>query len=260
MVAKLKDGLKVRMYPGISGGYSGVYTPSFDVYGLWGQSNMIGRADIRVGIDDVYTDIAGKVFQYTYHTPAIVAATNPLDHYNSFAGDMGLWLEFCKARLSSLTGDRRMLVVPVARGGTSFAGNYWNPPSDSCYANAVANTNAAMAAGIGNSLKGILWLQGESDADAGATAAGLYQSKLQAMYNAMLTSVTGMTSTTPFIVGSIKPDKPQANVINAALQAFAAANPVAVKYVSLVDQTFIDSDHYTAVSLAVAGQRFASKF
>lgn len=231
----------------------------YDVYILTGQSNMIGRATLRAGIDDDYSAIAGKVFQYGYDSHTVTPATNPLDHYNEIAGSMGLWLEFAKSKLNTLYGNRKILLVPSARGGTSFAANQWNPPSDSCYTNMISRSNEAMALSSGgqNVLKQVLWLQGESDADAGASAALAHRDNMQILYNAMKANITGMTANTPFICGSIRAAKPQANVINAGLQVFAGNNP-SVKYVSLVDQTYIDSDHYTAESLAVAGQRFGS--
>lgn len=245
----------------VSGKLQGSYDPStgYDVYWLIGQSNMIGRAAIRAGIDDVYTDVSGLVYQFGYNSQTVTAATNPLDHVNENTGQMGLWLEFCKAIVGDIVGDRKILLVPCSQGGTSFSGNNWNP-SNTLYTAALARLASAMTQGAGyNILKGALWLQGESDADAGSTAAGLYRTKIQAMYNAMVTNASGMTASTPFIVGTIKPDKTNAPVINAALEDFALDN-TAVQFVDLTDLSWFDSDHYTAASLATAGQRYAAHF
>lgn len=231
----------------------------YDVYWLIGQSNMIGRAPIRVGIDDVYTSITDLVYQFGYNSQTVTAATNPLDHVNENAGQMGLWLEFVEALLPELVGNRKILLVPCAQGGTSFNANNWNP-GDTLYNAALARLASAMSQGSGvNTLKGALWLQGESDADAGATPASLYQGRLQAMYDAMVINASGMNSATPFIVGTIKPDKPNASVINAALAAFSTAN-IPAQFVDLTDLAWFDSDHYNAASLATAGQRYATYF
>lgn len=250
--------LPISAQRNLSGKLQGSYDPSigYDVYWLIGQSNMIGRAPIRVGIDDVYTSIAGLVYQFGYTSQAITAATNPLDQVNENAGQMGLWLEFVESILSGLVGNRKILLVPCAQGGTSFNANNWNP-GNSLYNSALARLASAMAQGSGvNILKGALWLQGESDADAGSVAAGLYQGRLQAMYDAMKVNASDMTSSTPFIVGTIKPDKPNAPAINSALLAFSVAN-AAAQYVDLTDLSWFDSDHYDAPSLATAGQRYA---
>lgn len=218
---------------------------------------MIGRATIRAGVDDNYTAVSGRVFQFGYNAQSISAATNPLDHVNENAGQCGLWLDFVKALLPTLANGRKILLVPCAQGGTSFSANNWNP-GNTLYNNALARLASAMSQGSGeNVLKGALWLQGESDADAGDTAANAYLTKLQAMYDAMKSNAVGMSASTPFVVGTIKPDKPRANIINAALQTFVNNNSAA-RFVDLTDQSFIDSDHYTAASLAVAGVRYAS--
>ena len=230
-----------------------------DLYWLIGQSNMIGRAAIRPGIDDVYTAISARVSQYGYNAQAVIAATNPLDHVNENAGQMGLWLEFVKTRVPLLFSSRNILLVPAAQGGTSFVANNWNP-GNTLYNAALARLSAARSVSSGgdNNLKAVLWLQGESDADSGQPAADLYLTKIQAMYDAMVANASGMTSSTPFIVGSIKPDKPRAGTINTALQQFATNN-AAVKYVDLTDLAWFDSDHYTNASLATAGQRYGAQ-
>lgn len=241
----------------VTGKLQGSYDLSsgYDVYWLIGQSNMIGRAPIRSGIDDNYTAVSGLVYQFGYNAQTVTAATNPLDHVNENAGQMGIWMEFCEALIPDLIGDRKILLVPCAQGGTSFNANNWNP-GNALYNSALARLASAMGQGSGvNLLKGVLWLQGESDADAGATPASLYQGRLQAMYDAMVANANGMDSTTPFIVGTIKPDKPNAAVINASLSAFATANSTG--FVDLTDLAWFDSDHYNAASLVIAGQRYA---
>lgn len=232
--------------------------PGYDVFWLIGQSNMIGRAAIRPGIDDNYTSISGRVYQYGYNTQVISEASNPLDHVNENAGQMGLWLEFVKAVLPATHSDRNILLIPAAQGGTSFASNNWNPGNT---LNTAAKTRlaSAMTQGEGvNILRGVLWLQGESDADAGTTAANNYLTKIQAMYDDFI-ATTALDATTPFIVGTIKPDKTNAATINNSLQSFADNN-TGVHIVALTDLSFLDADHYNAASLAIAGQRFAAKY
>lgn len=242
-----------------SGGrFSSAAQLGYDVYGFWGQSNIITRATARAGIDDVYSAVTGKVFQYGYSSQTVTAATNPLDHVDEQAGSMGMWLEFCKIILPKLRNGRKILLVPCGQGGTSLNAN-WSP-GHSLNTAAKARINAAMAYGTGtNVLKGFCWLQGETDADLGVTIANLYRPRIQAMYEDFVSTITGMTSSTPFIVGSIKPDKPQANIINTALEDFALVNP-AVGFVDLRDLSFFDANHYDAPSVATAGQRYARHF
>lgn len=220
------------------------------------QSNGIGRAAIRPGIDDDYSAIAGKVFQFGYNLQTVRPATNPLDHVNENPGEMGLWLEFAKAYLPRLYGERKLLIVPCAQGGTSYAGNNWNP-GNSLDNNAKARVTSALALPDGiNRVIGIISMLGESDADAGASAASLFQSRHQAGYNDYVANVPGITASTPFLMGTIKPDKPNAATINSALLNLSALNP-AMRFVDLRDLSWFDANHYDAPSLAIAGQRFA---
>lgn len=231
-------------------------TSGYDEILLIGQSNTIGRDSIRVGIDDDYSTISGRVFQWGYDAQALSAATNPLDHVDEYVDTTGFWLTFCNAIVGSQPANRDLLVVPCAQGGTSFAANNWNP-GDPNYVGAQNSLAAAMATGSGtNVLKYVLWLQGESDADAGVAASNAYLTNIQAMYDDMILNYTGMTASTPFIVGSIKPDKTNATIINTALSTFATNNS-AVEYVDLTDLTFFDPNHYDAASLATIGTRYA---
>lgn len=254
MTAVLKNGLAPLMHPRIGGGYSSLVEQGYDVYALLGQSNMIGRADIRAGIDDDYSAIAGRVFQFGYNAQTVSAATNPLDHVNEVAGDMGLWLEFVKAILPTMPENRNILLVPASQGGTSAIN--W-VTGGTLHNAAVARMNAAMSQGSGvNQFMGGNWLQGETDADS-AVSQATYKSRIQAIHQGFIDGVTAWQTTTPFVMGTIKPDKSGAPAINAALAEYAAENS-AVSLIDLTDLSWYDSDHYTAASLATAGQRYAS--
>ncbi|HTF96742.1 MAG TPA: sialate O-acetylesterase [Cellvibrio sp.] len=238
----------------LEGRFSSAAQSGYDVYFLIGQSNMVGRSVIRVGIDDDYSAILGRVFQYGYNSQTVTAATNPLDHVNEITGHMGLWLEFVKIKLGLLPPHRKILLVPCAQGDTSFRNGNWNP-GDPLYNAALARLAAAMTQGGGvNVLKEVLWLQGEGD----SLSAAQYRAAIQAMYDHMVLNASGMTAETPFIVGSITSILSGSAVINTALQDFAASND-AVHFVDLSDLSFnADNIHYSAAALHTAGQRYGA--
>ena len=237
-----------------NGRFSSSAQTGYDVYWLIGQSNMIGRSNIRAGIDDVYTAISGIVYQYGYNSQTITAATNPLDHVNENPGQMGLWLEFIKTRLAALAPGRKILLVPAAQGDTSFRAGNWNP-GDPLNTSAKARLASAMAQGNGsNVLKAVLWLQGEGD----SLSASEYRANLQAMYNDFVATAAGMNADTPFIVGTITGALSGSAVINASLEDFANSN-AAAHFVDLRDLPFNgDNVHYTNASLYTAGQRYGA--
>lgn len=235
---------------------AGELPPGHDIFTLLWQSNTIGRDTIRGGTDDNYTGVTGRVFQYGYDSQTIVAATNPLDHVDEQAGDMGFWLEFVKAILPHTQADRDILLAPNAQGGTSLSANNWNQ-GNTRYNLAVSRANAAYASGSGtNVVRCICGIFGESDADNNNTG---FQAGLQAAINALIADMDGVTSSTLFIFGTIKPDKPNAPMINAALTNIDTANANVI-VVDLTDLAWFDANHYNAASCATIGQRFASAY
>ncbi len=64
---------------------------------------------------------------------------------------------------------RRVGLVPTAAGGTNLY-SQWQPGGD-LYTFMLAQTKAAMAAAPGARLRGMIWVQGESDADGNAGGA-----------------------------------------------------------------------------------------
>lgn len=257
----LKNGLGVKVFKSGAGYVSN--PPSrygWDIYPFVKvQSNGIGRASIRPGIDDDYSAVSGRVFQYGYNAQQVMPATNPLDHVNENPGQMGLWLEFVKLLVPLLTGQRKILLVPCGQGGTSFAGGFWNP-GNSLDNNAKARVASALALPGGtNRICAVLTILGESDADAGSAAASLFQSRYQTAYNDYVANVPGFSASIPWIMGTINPAKPNAATINNALFNLAATNG-AMQCIDCRDLSFLDNDHYDAPSLATIGQRFAAAY
>lgn len=128
--------------------------------------------------------------------PAIVTAADPLhvpeDPYNTYGKDdleyIGLGLSFAKAALPNTSQE--IVLVPAAWSGSAFCDNedgpigQWNagPVDDASLGNswlferAVTRTNLALAE-TGGILRGILWHQGESDAN--DRCASTYSANLQ---------------------------------------------------------------------------------
>jgi len=179
-------------------------TSAPDIYLLVGQSNMIGFSgnDTKQigGLDAPHPRI--KQLNVTRNDesgiftnsaafsdplanvvdPPIVSAEDPL-HVPFEGGQtqksdnyIGLGLSFAKAALNDTTAD--VLLVPAAWSGSAFCDNVdaprgdWNATDtgDSAFGNtllferAVTRTNIAIDK-TGGVLRGILWLQGESDAN-----------------------------------------------------------------------------------------------
>jgi hypothetical protein len=129
---------------------------AIDIYILAGQSNMQGSAPIT-GCPSPSNP--SMLLSFNVNTAQWVQAKDPLSNY---AGSgMGPGMSFAST-MATLTGEP-VGVVMCAKGGTHLA--EWMPDymTHSLYGAMISNARKAAAAG-GN-IVGLVWYQGESDAD-----------------------------------------------------------------------------------------------
>jgi hypothetical protein len=147
----------------------------YDVFVVAGQSNAVGKGDaatataVTFGTGAEYLDTVAKT------SGALKPMADPTRHYGTVLSE-GLsqtgsaWPAFC-AEYYALTGRRACIVGAalsgngLTTGGTSWAG-------DTLLDAAVAKTDRAMAVIIGTgTVRGVLWLGGEADAQANVSKA-----------------------------------------------------------------------------------------
>jgi hypothetical protein len=236
---------------------------------LAGQSNMRGAALTEVGIDDDYSLIAGRVFQYgcsndpatrdqSYEGTSITAAENGLDHFVSNATKTGFWKTFCENILDTLPARRKLLLIPSAESSTGFNNGDWRV-GDTLYLNVIAQTNAAMALRTtccANSISAFLWHQGENDSWANQTYFGF----LENFRVNVIVNITGMSTTTPFIMGTLREVDSNKIAMNAGYRRY-----VDNKTRFLVEMTDLpgitgDLQHFSAIGYRRGGGRYAKKY
>jgi len=222
------------------------------VLGIAGQSNAVGRASIETGIDEVYTGV-GDSKQFGWETQQITNPVNPLDHADENPGDMGFHLSMLNDLITSAIYQAPILLVPTAKGGSSFSGNHWNK-GEFYYEACVARINAAMGTAGGNRLEAFIWYQGESDLGHAS-----YLSELTQMRQDMIADIPSMTNETPWIVVKIKidPMTAQADAVNSDLSTFVASLPNG-SVIETSDLTNQDALHIDAPSLRSVGHRVAT--
>lgn len=226
----------------------------YDVVVLAGQSNMVGRGG---PIITTYDQLDSRIYQWGNVSNTVTPAVHPLEHIGVVANQIGMGVDFAKEYANNrLEGKRKILLVPVAVGGTAFNTGYW-VSGGAGHENAVAQTNAAMGgAGSGNNnrLVAILWHQGENDSAAGWNQTQ-YTAALTAMVDSFRTRMTGADTTTPFIVGALLESRynPAADPIQLAL----ADAPNYISYCSFVSSNGLtdkgDNLHFDAASLRAFG-------
>jgi hypothetical protein len=214
-----------------------------------GQSNAVGRADFDGG-----TPHPADAFQWT-QAGAEAPASSPLDHVDEQAGDMGFDVQFALDFAAANPG-RKIVFIPSADGGTGFSDNQWNPGNPR-FADAAARANAAIAH-YGTGLAGILWHQGERDAQGWSQAQ--YRSALQDMILGMRAAITNGGGV-PFVVGeigaflSLSPYSTR-DAVNAAINETAEdlLHTAVVETGDLADGG--DSIHFGAPALRTMGARY----
>ena len=174
---------------------------------ILGQSNAYGMG---VGLDlDGPDQPHPDVHQWAMSGPskgAVVAGVDPLFHEVPGKG-VGFGVTFAK-HLTDTTG-RAVLLVPGARGDTSFApknGYTWDV-DDNCtrrnlYREAVAAIDQAMVSYPGSTVAAVLWHQGETDVP--LMAAQIYEKKI----DRLIDDVRGrFGEDLPFLLGQMVPEE-----------------------------------------------------
>jgi hypothetical protein len=230
----------------------------FDVIVLAGQSNMVGR---NGPIDPTLDVTNARILMYGFNGQTLVTAADPLDHQDETPNTVGMGLSFAKLHLATLSPNRKIVLVPVARGNTGFNSGFWRAggAGDSP---AIARVNATMAqtAGSGgiNRLVAILWHQGEYDR---TDIQGQYEADLDTLIARWRSSMTGAGPTTPFICGDTLVGGAQSS---AAVSSALQATPTRTAYTGYAPSTGLssggDNIHFTAASQREFASRYFSAF
>jgi hypothetical protein len=226
-------------------------TMALDIFLLVGQSNMAGRGPLSE-VDP----LANPRIQM-FRGNRWQQAQEPLHTDKPDRAGVGLASGFALELLQHTPGARIGL-VPCAVGGTPLS--RWLPGRD-LYETAVETCNRALTEGA---LKGILWHQGESDAN-DAELAHSYSVRFHDMVNGFrqqfgsseIPVIAGELGT--FLIGEDRP-RPYVESINAQLRDLVGILPAYgfAKSNGLTDLG--DHVHFDAKSLREFGVRYAQQY
>ena len=220
---------------------------------LVGQSNMAGRGAVepedRVAHPRVLT-----LDRSDHWVPAV----DPIHFDKPFAG-VGLGRTFGIA-MAERHPDAVIGLIPRAAGGSFISswepGAYWEQTNSHPYDDAIRRAKVAMQYGR---LKGILWHQGESEAEPGL--AEVYEQKLHALIQRFRHDLAAPD--VPFIVGQMG----RYMTWNDALQRVNLAHeslPGKVPHTAFVSSDGLtpmaDQVHFDAASLREFGRRYAAAY
>lgn len=166
----------------------------FHLFLLVGQSNMAGRGVVTPADNQPHPRVLmlNKAGEWA-------PATDPL-HFDKPAAGVGLGRTFAADIAAASAPDVVIGLIPCAVGGSPIdawkPGFYYQPTQSHPWDDALRRAKLALSAGT---LKGILWHQGESDANRDLAAG--YAAKLAALITAFRTELAAPA--VPFVVGQL---------------------------------------------------------
>ncbi len=271
----------------------------FDVYFLAGQSNMDGfgyNDELPDGLKAAQTgtyifaghpganngETGGGLGLWAPLTPGFGTGFSSDGTTNDLSNRFGPELSFAK-RLKDLEPNKTIAIIKASRGGTSlalgasgygdWALDYEDGNGRNSYDNALTAISRAMTTtdidgdGAADTLtpKGIIWMQGESDAAHTPETAAAYRDNLEAMMDLLRAAL--WTDDLPVVIGQIKDsgDTPETRVMRyspeviATQIAFAADDPCASLVTVTEDFEFPADDpwHYRSPNYVTLGEAFA---
>jgi len=223
------------------------------VFIMAGQSNMAGR-----GIVEHEDTIADKRILSINKDGQIIIAKEPLHFYEPERTGLDCGLSFSKTLIKKVPDSISILIIPTAVGGSSIS--QWL--NDSLYRNVklfsnfLAKVEIAKQTGI---IKGILWHQGESDAN--EKNIPLYKQRLGLLFSKFRTAV-GNNALPVFIgeLGSFSENPENFNLINKAIHEYAAEdkNSFVISTKDLKHKG--DRLHFDSKGQRIMGKRFAKEY
>ncbi|QNF35494.1 sialate O-acetylesterase [Adhaeribacter swui] len=223
------------------------------VFILAGQSNMAGRGQVEP--QDTIPN--SRIFTINKQNQLILAK-EPLHFYEPNLTGLDCGLSFGRTLLPQIPPDVSILLVPTAVGGSSIS--QWL--GDSTHRQVPLLTNfkekVALAQKLGK-IQGILWHQGESDAN--PKDIPLYQSRLTSLF-AQLRTIT-KNKNLPIVAGELGlfSQNPESWLkINQQLRNYAKIDKN-YRIVSTADLSHKgDSIHFNSTGQRILGQRFAQEY
>jgi hypothetical protein len=224
------------------------------VFLMAGQSNMAGRGTVEPS--DTIPDT--RILTINQNNE-IVVAKEPLHYYEPTRTGLDCGLSFARALLKSLPDNVSILLVPAAVGGSSI--QQWI--GDSTWRDVKLLSNAKekmMIASKAGVFKGILWHQGEANANT-VDDIGKHAARLRILIS-MLRDIAG-NKTLPFLMGELGSFSDNAELfqkLNEQLKAYSNTdkNSAVIGTSDLPHKG--DNLHFNSEAQRRMGERFAQTF
>jgi hypothetical protein len=229
------------------------------VFLLGGQSNMLG-ADKAEKLESPYSEALPKV-RIWHPATKDWAALSPESVNTRDRGCFGPEISFGHAMANTFPADDVRL-VKYAVGGRSLYED-WAPAKGMTYDKFMRTAKEALvdldAEGVAYEVAGMLWLQGESDAE--EAQAESYKKNLSEFIVHMRTEFK--TAKMPFVIARVRShyggETGQAQIVRDA-QKEMGESMEQVAWFDTDDCSMLNAGHYDADGLILIGKRFAETY
>ena len=223
------------------------------VFIMAGQSNMAGR-----GVVEPEDTVSDKRILSINKDGQIIIAKEPLHFYEPERTGLDCGLSFAKTLITKIPDSISILIIPTAVGGSSI--RQWL--GDSTYRNVKLFSNFLSKVEIARqngTIKGILWHQGESDANENDIP--MHKQRLALLFSKFRTAVGN--NELPVLLGelgSFSENPANFNLINKAIHEYAAEdkNSSVISTKDLKDKG--DHLHFNSKGQRTMGKRFAKAY
>ena len=223
------------------------------VFIMAGQSNMAGR-----GIVEPEDTVPDKRILAINRDGQIIIAKEPLHFYEPERAGLDCGLSFAKTLITKIPKNVSILIIPTAVGGSSIS--QWLGDSVfrnvKLFSNFLSKVEIAKQNGI---IKGILWHQGESDAN--EKNIPLYKQRLHLLFSKFRAEIGNKKL--PVLLGelgSFSNNPADFNLINKAIHDYASEdkNSRVISTKDLKDKG--DNLHFDSEGQRTMGKRFANAY
>lgn len=223
------------------------------VFIMAGQSNMAGRGTV-----EPKDTVPSKRILSINKDGQIIVAKEPLHFYEHERTGLDCGFSFAKTLLKKIPGDVSILIIPTAVGGSSIS--QWLGDSlyreIKLYSNFLSKVEIAKQYGI---IKGILWHQGESDAN--EKSISLYKERLRILFSKFRATIGNIEL--PILLGelgSFSENPANFDRINKSIHEYAAEDKRSsvISTKDLKDKG--DHLHFNSEGQRTMGKRFAEAY
>jgi hypothetical protein len=223
------------------------------VFIMAGQSNMAGR-----GIVEPEDTVSDKRIFSINKDGQIIIAKEPLHFYEPERTGLDCGLSFAKTLIKKIPDSVSLLIIPTAIGGSSI--RQWLGDSVfrnvKLFSNFLSKVEIAKQNGV---IKGILWHQGESDAN--EKDIPLHKERLHLLFSKFRTAIGNKEL--PVLLGelgSFSENPVNFNLINKTIHDYVAEdkNSAVISTKDLKDKG--DHLHFDSKGQRTMGERFAKGY